>query len=157
MHSEDGFFDEAVAARYDETSADRFDPAVVGPTVDLLFDLAAGSRALEFGIGTGRIAIPLADRGITVHGIELSKAMAARLKAKPGAESIGVTIGDFATATASPDGAFRLVYLVFNTIMNLTTQSAQVAAFRNASRHLEPGGSLPGRGGGARPPAAPAR
>jgi SAM-dependent methyltransferase len=115
-----------------------FDPAVVGPTVDFLADLAGSGRALELGIGTGRIALPLAERGVPVHGIELSRAMAARLRAKPGGEGIGVTIGDFSTTAV--DGTFSLAYLVFNTIGNLTTQAAQVACFRNAAVHLEPGG-----------------
>ncbi len=138
MREEDGYFDERVAATDDESSADMFDPAVVEPTVDILAELAGGGRALELGIGTGRIALPLATRGVAVHGIELSKAMAARLRAKPGGEGIPVTIGDFATAKA--DGLFSLVYLVFNTIMNLTTQTAQVACFRNVAAHLERGG-----------------
>ena len=136
--SDDGYFDERIAARYDESSADMFDPAVVGPVVDCLAALAGSGRALELGIGTGRIAIPLAERGVPVHGIELSKAMVARLRAKPGGEDIGVTIGDFATTTVK--GTFAVAYLVFNTIMNLTTQEAQVACFRNVAAHLEPGG-----------------
>jgi SAM-dependent methyltransferase len=115
-----------------------FDPAVVDPAVDLLAELAGSGRALELGIGTGRIALPLAERGVPVHGIELSKAMLARLRAKPGGEDIPVTIGDFATTTV--DRTFSLAYLVFNTIMNLTSQSAQVACFRNVAAHLEPGG-----------------
>jgi SAM-dependent methyltransferase len=135
---DDGYFNERVAARYDESSAEMFDPAVVGPTVDFLADLAGSGRALELGIGTGRIALPLAERGVPVHGIELSRAMAARLRAKPGGEGIGVTIGDFSTTAV--DGTFSLAYLVFNTIGNLTTQAAQVACFRNAAAHLEPGG-----------------
>ena len=138
MPGEDGYFDERVAARYDESSADMFDAAVVDPAVDFLAELAGNGRALELGIGTGRIALPLAERGVPLHGIELSKAMAARLRAKPGAEGIGVTIGDFSTATA--EGTFALAYLVFNTIGNLTTQEAQVACFRNVAAHLEPGG-----------------
>jgi SAM-dependent methyltransferase len=138
VHADDGYFDERVAARYDESAADMFDPAVVDPVVDLLVELAGGGRALELGIGTGRIALPLAQRGVPVHGIELSKAMAARLRAKPGSEDIGVTIGDFASATV--DGTFSLAYLVFNTIMNLTTQAAQVACSCNVAAHLEPGG-----------------
>ena len=137
MH-EDGYFDEPVAARYDESSADMFDPEVVDPVVDFLAELAGGGRALELGIGTGRIALPLARRGVSVHGIELSKAMAARLRAKPGGGEIGVTIGDFATTAV--DGTFSLAYLVFNTIGNLTTQAAQVACFQNVAAHLEPGG-----------------
>src|SRR5437588_405383 len=111
---------------------------LVDPVVDLLVELAGRGRALELGIGTGRIALPLAQRGVPVHGIELSKAMVARLRAKPGGGDIGVTIGDFATTTV--DGTFSAVYLVFNTIENLTTQAAQVACFRNVAAHLEPGG-----------------
>jgi SAM-dependent methyltransferase len=134
----DGYFDERIAARYDETSEDMFAPEVVDPVVDFLAGLAGGGRALELGIGTGRIALPLARRGIPVHGIELSEAMVARLREKPGHDDIGVTIGDFATTRV--DGSFALAYLVFNTIMNLTTQAAQVACFRNVAAHLEPGG-----------------
>jgi SAM-dependent methyltransferase len=135
---EDGYFDERVAARYDESSADMFEPAVVDPVVDFLSELAGEGRALELGVGTGRIALPLAARGVPVHGIELSKAMAARLRAKPGGEEIGVTIGDFSTTRV--DGTFSVAYVVFNTIENLTTQAAQVACFRNVAAHLEPGG-----------------
>jgi SAM-dependent methyltransferase len=136
--SEDGYFDEPVAARYDESSADMFEPAVVEPVVDLLAELAGTGRALELGIGTGRIALPLARRGVPVHGIELSQAMAARLREKPGGDAVGITIGDFATTTV--DVTFAVAYLVFNTIMNLTTQASQVACFRNVAAHLEPGG-----------------
>jgi SAM-dependent methyltransferase len=135
---DDGYFDERVAARYDESAADMFDPASVDPVVDLLVELAGAGRALELGIGTGRIALPLAERGVSVHGIELSNAMVARLRAKPGGEDIGVTIGDFATTRV--DGTFSLAYLVFNTILNLTTQAAQVACFQNVAAHLEPSG-----------------
>jgi len=134
----DGYFGERVAARYDEDEAEMFRPGAVDPAVGVLADLAGDGRALELGVGTGRIALPLARRGVPVHGIELSRAMAARLRAKPGGEAIGVTIGDFATARA--DGTFTLAYLVFNTIMNLTTQEAQVACFGNVAAHLEPGG-----------------
>ncbi len=140
MEGEDGYFGEPVAATYDESSADMFEPAVVDVAVDFLAGLAGGGRALELGIGTGRIALPLARRGVPVHGIDLSRAMAARLRAKPGGDAIGVTIGDFATTTV--DGTFSVAYLVFNTIMNLTTQAAQVACFRNVAAHLEPGGCL---------------
>jgi SAM-dependent methyltransferase len=135
---EDGYFDERFAATYDESAADMFDPAVVDPVVDFLAGLAGSARALELGIGTGRIALPLAKRGVPVHGIELSRAMAARLHAKPGAEQIGVTIGDFSTTTV--EGTFAVAYVVFNTIGNLTTQAAQVACFQNVAAHLEPGG-----------------
>jgi SAM-dependent methyltransferase len=138
VHDDDGYFDERVAARYDESAAEMFDPAVVDPVIDLLVEIAGSGRALELGIGTGRIALPLTQRGVPVHGIELSKAMVARLRAKPGGEDIGVTIGDFATTTV--DGAFSVAYLVFNTILNLTTQAGQIACFRNVAAHLEPGG-----------------
>jgi SAM-dependent methyltransferase len=137
MDDEDGYFGERIAARYDQSS-DIFEPGAMDPTVEVLAELAGGGRALELGIGTGRIALPLAGRGVPVRGIDLSRAMVARLRAKPGSEAIGVTIGDFATTRV--DGTFSLVYLVFNTIMNLTTQEEQVACFRNAAAHLEPGG-----------------
>ena len=132
------YFGERVAERYDESAADMFEPAVVDPVVDFLADLAGQGAVLELGIGTGRIALPLAQRGLRVHGIDLSEAMVARLQAKPGAERIGVTIGDFATTTV--DGRFSVAYLVFNTIMNLTTQDEQIACFQNVAAHLEPGG-----------------
>ncbi|MFW3169423.1 class I SAM-dependent DNA methyltransferase [Geodermatophilus sp. CPCC 206100] len=128
----------AVAARYDDDSAEMSDPAVVGPAVDLLAELAGDRSALELGIGTGRIALPLQARGVRVHGIDLSPDMVARLRAKPGGEQIPVTVGDF--ACTSVGRTFGLVYLVFNTIMNLTTQNEQVACFQNAARHLAPGG-----------------
>ena len=140
MNDADGYFDERVAARYDESVAEMFDEAAVVAAVDLLAQLAGGGRALELGIGTGRIALPLARRGVPVCGIELSKAMVARLRSKPGGADLGVTIGDFATATAG--GTFSVAYLVFNTIMNLTTQAAQVECFRNVAAQLEPGGSF---------------
>ena len=140
MTTEDGHFDERVAAAYDESSDKMFDRTVVEPTVDFLAELAGDGRALELGIGTGRIALPLAARGVEVHGIDLSRAMIDRLRAKPGGEGIGTTIGDFATTKV--DGTFRLAYLVYNTIMNLTTQAAQVACFRNVAAHLEPDGSF---------------
>ena len=132
------YFGERVAATYDESSAEMFDPAAVDPVVDFLVALAGSGRALELGVGTGRIALPLAHRGVLVHGIELSPAMAEQLHGKPGADRVGVTIGDFATAKV--DGSFSVAYLVFNTIMNLTTQAAQAACFRNVAAHLEPGG-----------------
>ena len=132
------YFGEAVAARFDERYAYQADPSVVDPIVAFLVELAGDGDALELGIGTGRIALPLAERGVRVHGIDLSEAMVARLQAKPGAEQIGVTVGDFASTAV--DGAFSVAYLVANTIMNLTTQEEQVACFRNAAAHLEPGG-----------------
>ena len=137
MDDEDGYFGERVAASYDDSS-EVFGPGAVDAVADVLAELAGAGRALELGIGTGRIALPLARRGVPVHGIDLSRAMVARLRAKPGGDAIGVTIGDFATTRV--DGTFRLAYLIFNTIMNLTTQQAQVACFRNVAAHLEPGG-----------------
>jgi SAM-dependent methyltransferase len=132
------YFDEHRAERYDIDSADMFAPGAVEPAVSFLADLAGQGAALELGIGTGRLALPLSKRGVRVHGIDLSPAMVARLRAKPGAEAIGVTIGDFATTRVA--GTFKLAYLVYNTIENLTTQDAQVECFRNVAAHLEPGG-----------------
>ncbi len=134
----DDHFGEGVAARYDDPSSHMFTPEAIDPVVDLLFELAGDGAALELGIGTGRIALPLSERGVHVHGIDLSTAMVARLRAKPGAERIDVTIGDFATTRI--DRSFSVAYLVFNTIMNLTTQDAQVSCFRNVAAHLAPGG-----------------
>jgi SAM-dependent methyltransferase len=131
-------FGERVAERYDESATHMFAPAVVDPVVVFLADLAGHGAALELGIGTGRIALPLTQRGVRVHGIDLSAAMVARLRAKPGAEDIGVTIGDFATTRV--ERTFSVAYLVFNTIMNLTTQDEQIACFQNVAAHLEPGG-----------------
>ncbi|KUM69809.1 class I SAM-dependent DNA methyltransferase [Streptomyces griseorubiginosus] len=140
MTEDENYFPESVAATYDESSAAMFMPEAVDPAVAVLAGLAGAGRALELGIGTGRIALPLAGRGVEVHGIELSPAMADRLRAKPGGEAIGVTLGDFATTRAP--GTFSVAYLVFNTIMNLTTQDAQVDCFRNVAAHLEPGGTF---------------
>jgi SAM-dependent methyltransferase len=115
-----------------------FAPAVIDPVVTFLAELAGEGGALELGVGTGRIALPLSRRGVRVHGIDLSSAMVERLRAKPGADEVSVTIGDFATTRVR--GTFRLAYLLFNTIMNLTTQDEQVECFRNVAAHLEPGG-----------------
>jgi SAM-dependent methyltransferase len=134
----DGYFGDDVAARYDESAASISSPAAVEPVVDFLAALAGNGRALELGVGTGRIALPLAQRGVPVHGIELSRAMVAQLRAKPGAQHVGTTIGDMSTTRV--DGSFSVAYVVFNTIMNLTTQAEQVACFRNVAAHLEPGG-----------------
>jgi SAM-dependent methyltransferase len=138
----ENYFGEEVAAAYDKTAEHdpMFAPEAINPVVDFLAQLAGDGRALELGIGTGRIALPLAERGVPVHGIDLSDAMVDRLRAKPGADEIGVTIGDFATTKV--DGSFTLAYLVYNTIQNLTTQNAQVACFENVAAHLEPGGSF---------------
>lgn len=133
-------FGEHVGRRYDELATDMFEPDVVDPVADFLANLAGSGAALEFGVGTGRIALALSRRGIRVHGIDLSTAMVERLRAKPGAENIAITIGDFATSKV--EGTFSVVYLVFNTIMNLTTQDEQIACFQNAASHLVPGGSF---------------
>ena len=127
-----------VADRYDETSVEMFARDVVDPTVEFIAGVADGGPALELGIGTGRIALPLVRRGVEVHGIDLSPDMVAQLRDKPGGEEIPVTIGDFATTTV--EGTFSLAYVVWNSIMNLGTQEAQVACFRNAAAHLVPRG-----------------
>ena len=132
------FFDEPIASGYDADSALMFDPGIVDPAVAFLADLAGDGDALEFGIGTGRIALPLSRRGVPVHGVDLSEAMVGRLRAKPGGEALAVTIGDFATTQVGE--TFGVVYLVYNGISNLTTQDEQVECFRNAASHLEPGG-----------------
>jgi SAM-dependent methyltransferase len=131
-------FDGRVAEKYDALWPDSFAPAVVDQAVNFLAELAGTGAALELGIGTGRIALPLSERGVRVHGIELSPAMVAQLQAKSGAGDIVVTIGDFAATRVA--GTFKLAYLVRNTIMNLTTQDEQVECFRNVAAHLEPGG-----------------
>jgi SAM-dependent methyltransferase len=146
------WFAGSVAERYDAALGEWGDAALVGATADFLVELAGSGRALELGVGTGRIALPLAARGVRVHGIDLSPDMVAQLRAKPGGDEIPVTIGDFSTTKVAE--AFSLVYLVFNTIMNLTTQEHQVACFRNAADHLEPGGCFVvevGAGGGSEP------
>ncbi|WP_129840246.1 class I SAM-dependent methyltransferase [Streptomyces sp. RFCAC02] len=131
-------WDAETAREYDTPGTGMFAPEVLGPTVERLAALADGGAALEFAIGTGRVAVPLARRGVPVTGIDLSRPMIDRLRAKADGATIPVVVGDMATATAP--GTFRLVYLVFNTIANLLTQDAQVACFRNAARHLTPGG-----------------
>jgi len=131
-------FGEEVAAEYDMSAAEMFDPGVLDPAVDFLAALAGDGAALELGIGTGRVALPLSERGVRVSGIDLSESMVARLREKPGGGEIEVAIGDFSTTKV--EGAFSLAYLVFNTIGNLTTQDAQVACFENVASHLEPGG-----------------
>lgn len=132
------YFDERIAPGYDADSAPMFDAALLDETTAFLAQLAGEGRALEFAIGTGRVALPLSRRGVPVAGIELSPQMAERLRAKPGAEAIDVVIGDMTSTRI--DGRFRLVYLVYNTIGNVTTQDAQVDVFCNAAAHLEPGG-----------------
>lgn len=131
-------FDEWIARRYETLWPELFVPSVVDAAVDFLAELAHGGAALELGIGTGRLAIPLSRRGVRVHGIELSPAMVAELRTKPGTDDIDVTVGDFGTTRV--EGRFALAYLVRNTITNLITQDAQVECFRNVAAHLEPGG-----------------
>jgi SAM-dependent methyltransferase len=131
-------WDREIAEVYDANSAAQFEPSVLDPIVDLLADLARGGPVLEFAVGTGRVALPLSARGVAVSGIELSPHMVEQLRPKPGAEKVPVTVGDM-TSTRVP-GSFRLVYLVANTIMNVTTQDEQIAVFANAAAHLEQGG-----------------
>ncbi|MEU1964854.1 class I SAM-dependent methyltransferase [Micromonospora sediminicola] len=131
-------WDAEAARRYDTPGTGMFAPDVLGPTVDRLAALAGDGRALEFAVGTGRVAVPLAERGVPVSGIELSVPMVERLRTKVDAATIPVVVGDMATATVP--GEFSLVYLVYNTVANLLTQAEQVACFRNAARHLRPGG-----------------
>lgn len=132
------YFNERIAASYDTDSLDMFDPAVLEPTVDFLAELAGQGPVLELAIGTGRVALPLSQRGVRVHGIDISSAMVERLRAKPGSDQIGVTIGDFSTAQTGQ--TFQLAYLVYNTITNLTTQEEQVRCFQNVANHLVTGG-----------------
>jgi len=136
MMPNDGYFDADVAATYDQVHIG--DPSVIAPMVNRLHSLAGGGPALEFAIGTGRVALPLAAQGTPVSGIELSRAMVEQLRAKPGGADMDITIGDMTTTRVN--GPFALVFLVYNTIDNLTTQEAQLACFANAARHLAPGG-----------------
>lgn len=136
------WFGEATAATYDADEAGMFDPAALAPAIEFLSDLAGGGPVLEFAVGTGRVALPLSARGVRVSGIDLSPSMVSRLRAKPGgdAELIPVAVGDMSSVRIRGAGAFSLVYLVFNSITNLTTQDAQVDCFVNAAAHLRPGG-----------------
>ena len=137
MRQED-IWDAEVAQDYDRSDSDMFGPEILGPTVDRLAGYAGSGRALEFAIGTGRVAIPLSERGVPVTGIELSRPMIGRLREKADETAIPVINGDMTTARAP--GQYSLVYLVYNTIGNLLTQAEQVECFRNAARHLSPGG-----------------
>ena len=135
------YFGPDVAADYDDPDDPRWSGDRLEAEIDFLADLAGpGGRALELAIGTGRVALPLRRRGVDVHGIDLSAAMVEQLRAKPGGEAVPVVIGDMTTARA--DGEFDLVYLVFNTIGNLTEQDDQVACFANAAAHLRRGGAF---------------
>lgn len=129
-----------IAAVYDQTYSAGFAPSVLAPMVDRLAELAGGGPALEFALGTGRVALPLSQRGVSVYGIELSPHMVEVFRAKPGADAIPVRIGDMTTSRIT--GSFKLVYLVANTIMNVTTQEEQLAVFTNAATHLQPGGKF---------------
>jgi len=133
----DGLFDEHIASSYDDDD-EVFNPTAIEPVVAVLETLVEQGRALEFGIGTGRIAAPLASLGIHVHGIDLSEAMMSRIEGKPGSELISTTKGDFSSTRV--EGNFSVVFLIFNTIMNLTAQEAQIACFQNAANHLQAGG-----------------
>ena len=137
---EDDIWNADAARRYDTPGAGMFAPEVLDPAVDRLAALARGGPALELAIGTGRVAVPLAARGVPVTGIELSRPMVDQLRSKADEATIPVVVGDMATAVAPGAGRYTLVYLVFNTISNLLTQAEQVACFRNAARHLLPGG-----------------
>jgi SAM-dependent methyltransferase len=131
-------WDVDLAQHYDTPGTGMFAPDVLGPTVDRLAELAGDGRALEFAIGTGRVAVPLSQQGVPVTGIELSRPMIDQLRTKADEATIPVIVGDMATAVAP--GEYTLVYLVYNTIANLQTQAEQVECFRNAARHLIPGG-----------------
>lgn len=134
----ENIFNERIAARYDEADRRMFENHTLTPAVEFLANLANGGEALEFAVGTGRVALPLHQRGVSVHGIELSKPMVDQMRSKPGASQIPVTVGDMATTKLAHK--FQLVYLVYNTITNLITQDEQVACFCNAANHLEKGG-----------------
>ena len=136
------WFGEDVAATYDDDARSLSTPEVLDPQLDVLVELAGGAGALEFAIGTGRVALPLARRGVRVAGIDLAPAMVARLRAKPGGDerSIPVVVGDMSSDEAPGAGSFGLVFVVFNSLMNVTTQEGQVACFANAAKHLASGG-----------------
>jgi SAM-dependent methyltransferase len=138
MQVHENYFDGLIAEAYDADSSEMFEPAVIDATVSFLTGLAGDGKALELAIGTGRIGLPLHQSGVPVSGIDLSPAMVAQLRAKPGGHDIVVEIGDFTSTTI--EGPFRLAYLLYNTVENLTSQDDQVECFRNVARHLEPGG-----------------
>ncbi|WP_345712157.1 class I SAM-dependent methyltransferase [Kineococcus glutinatus] len=138
QQEQERIWDTETAQRYDTPGTGMFAPEVLGPTVQRLADLAAGGAALEFAVGTGRVAVPLAERGVPVSGIELSRPMLAQLRTKVDEATLPVVVGDMTSAVAP--GTYTLVYLVFNTIANVLTQAGQVECFRNAARHLSPGG-----------------
>ncbi len=131
-------WDEEAARLYDTPGTGMFAPDVLGPTVERLRTLAAGGRALEMAIGTGRVAVPLVEAGVEVAGIELCQPMIDQLRTKMDEASLPVLLGDMTTVQV--DGDFSLVFAVFNAISNVLTQDAQIAVFENAARHLTPGG-----------------
>ncbi len=139
---DDQHLDPEIAANYDKRHAERFAPEVLAPMIDTLADLAGDRPALELAVGTGRVALALADRGIEVHGVDFSEPMLAELRAKPTSDRVGITFGDMSIVTCATrePGEFGLAYLVYNTIGNVTSQDGQVACFANAARHLGPGG-----------------
>ena len=138
MTDQQELWNEETAQQYDTPGEGMFSPDVLGPTVQVLSELAGDGAAVEFAIGTGRVAVPLVEAGVPVSGIELSHAMIRRLRSKADAATIPVVQGDMAEAQVR--GEFTLAYLVFNTIANLLTQEEQVRCFQNAARHLAPGG-----------------
>jgi SAM-dependent methyltransferase len=138
MIGHEDIWDEDAARTYDTPGTGMFADEILVPTVNRLERLAEGGNALEFAIGSGRVAVPLRERGVPVSGIELSRPMIDQLRTKAPAADIPVVVGDMKTATFP--GRFSLVFLVFNGISNLLTQEDQVECFRNAARHLVPGG-----------------
>ncbi len=131
-------WDAETAQRYDTPGEGMFEPGLLQATAGFLYSLAGGGKALELGVGTGRVALPLAERGVEVHGLDLSPAMLDRLRGKPGGQGLRLALGDMATHFMGE--GYALVYVVFNSISNLLSQQAQAACFRNAARHLRPGG-----------------
>lgn len=138
LSNPDQHLDPVVAANYDSQVPERFEPALLDAAVAVLSDLADGGDVVEFAIGTGRVALPLAAAGVSVSGLDASQPMLDQMAKKPGADQIPVTLGDMTTTRIADDAA--LVYLVFNTIGNLRTQALQVECFRNAAAHLAHGG-----------------
>ncbi len=134
----ENIFTGPVAQAYDTAAPEMFAPELLSVTTEFLAGEAAGGAAIEFAIGTGRVALPLSARGIEVTGIDISEDMIAELRRKPGAASVTTIVGDFATTTVP--GEFSLVYLVYNTVSNLLEQRETVQCFRNAAHHLAPGG-----------------
>ncbi len=133
-------YDDRQARAYDHRYADRF--AEVAPIVDFLAAIASPGPVLELGVGTGRLALPLAERGLEVHGIDSSEPMVAQLRAKPGGDRMPVDVGDFADVGTLVDRPFALVFVAFNTLFELDSQDDQVRCFAGVARHLAPGGAF---------------